>query len=138
MLIAGLVHDLGHDGFTNSYHQNAVTTRGISSNDNSIQETFHASELFKILAEPDCNIVEHLTRDQFKVFRKRVIGMILATDMAKHKADLTLLERSIIEHEIDPNREKLEMEVFRLSEVEKVFVDQQFYMECCLHACDVS
>lgn len=98
MLVAGLAHDLGHDGFTNGYHQNAVTDRGISSNDKSIQEFFHTAELFKILAEPESNMIEKLTRDQFKVFRKRVLGMILATDMAKHKADLTLLEQSIVEN----------------------------------------
>ena len=63
MLVAGLAHDLGHDGFTNGYHQNAVTDRGISSNDKSIQEFFHAAELFKILADPESNMIEKLTRD---------------------------------------------------------------------------
>ena len=43
-------------------------------------------------------MVDSLSRDQFKVFRKRTVGMILATDMAKHKADLTLLEQLIVEH----------------------------------------
>jgi len=29
------------------------------------------------------------TRDEFKTFRKRVVGMILATDMARHVTDLS-------------------------------------------------
>lgn len=29
------------------------------------------------------------------------------------------------------------MQEFRHDDVEKVFVEQQFVMECCLHACDV-
>ena len=32
-LMAGVCHDLGHDGFTNSYHVNAITKRAIDSND---------------------------------------------------------------------------------------------------------
>jgi len=32
-LIAAVCHDLGHDGFTNSYHINATTSRAIDSND---------------------------------------------------------------------------------------------------------
>lgn len=35
-LIAAVCHDLGHDGFTNSYHVNAITLRAINSNDVSV------------------------------------------------------------------------------------------------------
>ena len=37
-----------------------------------------------------------MTTDEMKVFRKRVIGCILATDMAKHAADLSAL-KSLVE-----------------------------------------
>ena len=36
MIIASTCHDLGHDGFTNSYHLNAITSRAINTNDVSI------------------------------------------------------------------------------------------------------
>ena len=36
MIIAATCHDLGHDGFTNSYHVNAITQRAINTNDVSI------------------------------------------------------------------------------------------------------
>ena len=42
------------------------------------------------------NFIENLTTDEKKVFRKRVIGCILATDMSKHAADLSSL-KSIVE-----------------------------------------
>ena len=48
-ILAGVCHDLGHDGYTNSYHVNAITMRAINSNDVSVQETFHAAEFFRIL-----------------------------------------------------------------------------------------
>jgi hypothetical protein len=50
-LTAAISHDLGHDGFTNSYHVNVVTQRAIDSNDVSVQEHFHAAELFRILSK---------------------------------------------------------------------------------------
>lgn len=36
-----------------------------------------------------------MTKQEFKLFRKRVIGMILATDMAKHASDLAQLKTMI-------------------------------------------
>ena len=35
-LTAGVCHDLGHDGYTNGYHINAVTDRAIRFNDISV------------------------------------------------------------------------------------------------------
>lgn len=49
LIISAVCHDLGHDGFTNSYHINAITRRAIDSNDVSVQESFHVAELFRIL-----------------------------------------------------------------------------------------
>lgn len=49
ILIAATCHDLGHDGYTNTYHVNTISRRAIDSNDNASQETYHASELFRIL-----------------------------------------------------------------------------------------
>lgn len=89
LITAAVCHDLGHDGFNNNYHTNAVTKRAIDSNDISVQETFHAAELFRILNKSDSNFLEMLSQQEFKIFRKRVIGLILATDMAKHVSDLS-------------------------------------------------
>ena len=41
-----------------------------------------------------------MTKQEFKLFRKRVIGLILATDMAKHATDLAQLKTIIINNEI--------------------------------------
>lgn len=95
-ITAALCHDLGHDGFTNGYHVNAFTERAIRYNDVSVQENFHVAEAFAIIKKDETNFLESLTSDEMKVFRKRVIGCILATDMAKHAADLSAL-KSLVE-----------------------------------------
>ena len=43
-LTAGMCHDLGHDGFTNQYHINAVTDRAVLYNDISVQENYHVAQ----------------------------------------------------------------------------------------------
>ena len=45
--------------------------------------------LFRIIRNKQYNFVEDLSSVEFKLFRKRIIGLILATDMAKHVADLS-------------------------------------------------
>ena len=95
MLIASACHDLGHDGFTNSYHTNAITQRAINSNDISIQEHYHAAQLFKTMQEDDCNFLERLCRTEFIHFRKRVTSLVFATDMSKHATMITSLKQVV-------------------------------------------
>lgn len=94
-LIAAACHDLGHDGFTNNYHVNAITHRAIDCNDSSAQENFHAAQTFRILAKKECDFLGLLSRAEFLHFRKRVIGLILATDMTKHAAMITSMKQLI-------------------------------------------
>ena len=50
--------------------------------------------------EQELNFLEEISRDQYKVFRKRVIGLILATDMARHVADMASFNAILSEHDI--------------------------------------
>lgn len=135
-LIAAMCHDLGHDGYTNAYHVNTFTDRAIRSNDISVQEMFHVAETFIILKKEENNFIEQLTPDEFKIFRKRVIGCILATDMAKHAADLSAL-KSTIETKQIKNGVNADQMINKENE-NSIFKSQQFLLECALHACDVS
>jgi hypothetical protein len=96
-MISSACHDLGHDGFTNGYHVNALTSRAVDSNDVSVQETYHVAQLFHILLRNKSNFTIKLTREEFKIFRKRTLGLILATDMARHSADLSSLNNLLSE-----------------------------------------
>jgi hypothetical protein len=57
-LIGALCHDLGHDGFTNLYHINAITDRAIRYNDQSVQENYHVAEAFSIIKRDETNFLE--------------------------------------------------------------------------------
>jgi 3',5'-cyclic-nucleotide phosphodiesterase len=62
MIIAGVCHDFGHDGYNNAYHVNANTMRSIRYTD-SVQENYHAAESFQLLMKPDNNFLEALSRE---------------------------------------------------------------------------
>ena len=65
-----------------------------------MQEVYHSAELFRILSEDKYNFARRLRKDEFRVFRRRVIGLILATDMANHMSHLNSLNAVIGENNI--------------------------------------
>ena len=58
IIIAGLGHDIGHPGLTNTYHINGSTDMAITYNNISVLENFHASTLFKTIRKTESNIFE--------------------------------------------------------------------------------
>lgn len=89
LLIASACHDYDHDGMNNSYHVNAMSTRAIRYHDEAVQENYHAAESLTVLLNSENNFLENHEKEDIKLFRKRMVGFILATDMAKHMEDLT-------------------------------------------------
>lgn len=88
-ITAAACHDFAHDGFNNAYHVNFMTDRALRYHDKAVQENWHASESLKILLQPENNFVEEtFDAGEMKVLRKRMISMILATDMAEHMSAL--------------------------------------------------
>jgi hypothetical protein len=87
ILLAATIHDVGHDGFTNSYHKHVLTDRALSFNDQSIQENFHVWKIFsKMAADTEMNLFQSFSAIQFTEIRRLLILMILSTDMGKHFA----------------------------------------------------
>ena len=56
--------------------------------------------MFRILSNDKYNFCSNFKREEFVLFRKRVIGFILATDMANHASHLSSLNSIINENEI--------------------------------------
>ena len=70
------------------------------------------------------------------MFRKRVIGLILATDMAKHVSDLSQLKTMLADMGIKDGQN---LDKLTSTDDEAVlFQNQQIILENCLHSCDVS
>jgi len=89
LLLAAMVHDLGHDGLNNLYHKNAHTDRALAFNDQSIQENFHLHLLFSIMRQnPYIDLFRSFSQAQKLEMRSMIIDLVLRTDMSKHFVNL--------------------------------------------------
>ena len=84
IVISALGHDLGHPGYNNLYLINSKNELAIRYNDISVLENFHSSFLWSILNNSENNIFDKLEKGDYSNLRKRMISLILATDMANH------------------------------------------------------
>ena len=133
ILISALGHDLGHPGLTNPFHINSSSELAITYNDVSCLENFHASKLFRTIRNPETDIFEKLSVQDYKTIRKRMIGNILATDMANHGKIMTLIKSRIAINKAE-NKTKFEL----LSGNEKTkFEEQQSLFDFLIHAADL-
>ena len=96
-IISSICHDYNHDGFTNSFHINSMSELAIRYSDQSINENMHAAEAFAILNQKAYNFLHRFSRDEYKTFRIRFLGIILATDMARHTSDFTKMKELLDE-----------------------------------------
>ena len=83
-IIASLGHDIGHPGLTNRFLVNSREKLAMRYNDSAVLESMHVSLLYKIMHEPDRNLLIALDPDDWVSVRKLVISLILHTDMSRH------------------------------------------------------
>lgn len=83
-LIGAVCHDLGHPGTNNAFQVAAKTGVAIIYNDKAVLESYHASRAFSLLMQPEFNFVETMAPKEVADFRRIMIELILATDMARH------------------------------------------------------
>ena len=134
ILIAALGHDLAHPGFTNPYHINSSSELALTYNDFSCLENFHASTLFKTIRKPETDIFEKLSVQDYKTIRKRMIGNILATDMANHGKIMTVIKTKININ----NAEKKEMFELLSGNENTKFEEQQSLFDFMIHCADLA
>lgn len=101
-LVAALIHDYEHTGTTNNFHVMSGSDTAMLYNDRAVLENHHISAAFRVLKDDDCNILQNLSRDEYRELRTLIIDMVLATDMSFHfqqlknmKNLLTLAEPSV-------------------------------------------
>ena len=134
ILIAALGHDLGHPGLTNPFHINSSSELAITYNDVSCLENFHTSKLFRTIRNPETDIFEKLSVQDYKTIRKRMIGNILSTDMANHGKIMTVIKSRIAINKAE-NKTKFEL----LSGNEKTkFEEQQSLFDFLIHSADLA
>ncbi|EKX54147.1 hypothetical protein GUITHDRAFT_43702, partial [Guillardia theta CCMP2712] len=123
LLLAALVHDLGHDGLNNNYHKNSISQRALMYNDQSIQENYHLFLLFSSMdTNQEIDIFHNLSQENFLELRKAIIDMVLFTDMSKHFMLLKDLKETCEADSLD----------------EKLRGSSDLLLKAVLHVCDIS
>jgi hypothetical protein len=143
IIIAGLGHDLGHPGLTNTFQINSSSEMAITYNDSSCLENFHLAKLFKTIRKDETNIFEKLSLQDYKKIRKRMISEILATDMAIHGKVLNNIRSKIPDYLLQEKNEnnanklkKFEL-ITDLKNEETTSEEKQALLDYFIHAADL-
>lgn len=72
-----------------------MTDRAVRYHDKAVQENWHAAESLMLMGQDKNNWAEAYSIQEKKVLRKRIVGMILATDMADHMSHLQVMKYNI-------------------------------------------
>lgn len=89
--IGCLAHDIGHKAKNNSYNVAKKSKFALTALDESVMERHHLATLFKLLKRPENDIFAKLQPAEFSKMKKLLIGLILSTDVTKHKNQLQKL-----------------------------------------------
>ena len=85
-MFAAIVHDFEHLGLNNGFLVATQHPRALRYNDMHVNESHHVAAAFEVLLlEPDCNFLSALPPAVFAAFRKLVVALVGATDMAVDK-----------------------------------------------------
>jgi hypothetical protein len=133
-ILSAIVHDFKHTGQTNAYHINKQTDLALNYNDISVLENFHISETFKLLKNPKCDILANFNPSEVKLIRKRIVDMILATDMANHTRIYTSMKLKIENIKLG----SIDQLVKQLEFPSAKFDAKQDVLNYTLHAADIS
>lgn len=83
-LLAAVVHDFEHNGVSNDFHIKSLSEKAVTYNDKSVNEHHHVSAAFRVLLKPECNFLESMCKEEFRILRSLMVDLILATDMSEH------------------------------------------------------
>ena len=140
LFLACIVHDYKHPGYTNSYLVNTNDPIAIKYNGISVLEQYHISSAFKVLSKPNSNILSKLSKEEFRIIKKRMVDCVLSTDISKHESLYRSLSYKF--KQLKPLTEKTgntlcELMVQYVDEEEK-FNRQQEILNCIIHCSDLS
>jgi len=92
LLVVGLAHDVDHAGLNNTFHLKTDSPLGIvasATGSRSVLEIHHCQVAIEILSVSKNDITACLPHHERSLFFKRLVDLVLATDMSRHKEFLS-------------------------------------------------
>merc|ERR1719387_1572006 len=84
ILVAGMCHDVGHEGLNNDFYIKVKHHLAIRYNDESVLENMHAYLTFELTRIEANNWMKDLPESTYVIMRKIMVKAILHTDMKVH------------------------------------------------------
>ncbi|KAI9986375.1 hypothetical protein PInf_025315 [Phytophthora infestans] len=91
-LVAAAAHDISHPGVSNGFLIATKSNLAITYSDDSVLERMHVAELYRILSHVAFDVFSNMEAAERAECRKIIIGMILATDLARHFQRISVLK----------------------------------------------
>jgi len=121
IIIGGAIHDHEHPGFNNIYMVETSDEIAVRYNDVSVLENHHVASAFKLMKNYELNIFQLMERDDEKSIRKKMIGLVLATDMSKHFSEMGKYKSRVQAPDFDPSsgsdKESTMLLIFHMSDI---------------------
>ena len=160
VVIASICHDVGHPGMNNTFQINSQSEAALTYHDKSVLENYHIYLLFNTLKKQECNILisffnfdieENFNnfklneedkiiikkkKEDYNIFRRRIIESILATDMFFHSKVLNDVNTKLMLYK--DNKKINQDEVLIDPNSKKLFEDQQDVINLLIHSADIS
>ncbi|KAH7468470.1 hypothetical protein KRP22_012071 [Phytophthora ramorum] len=124
-LLAAIVHDVGHTSYSNNFHITINDELAVQYVYRSPLEHMHCALAFQLMKDPECNILQGLTKIEQQEVRNLITDMVLATDNSVHSAYLGKLDNLV--------RRSTE-EGWKTADPD----DDRLVLQMALHAADVS
>ncbi|KAG3108498.1 hypothetical protein PI124_g11934 [Phytophthora idaei] len=124
-LLAAIIHDVGHTSFSNNFHITVNDDLAVRYVYRSPLEHMHCALAFQLMKDPQCNILQGLTKVEQHEVRNLITDMVLATDNSVHSAYLGKLENLV---------RRATEEGWKAADPE----DDRLVLQMALHAADVS
>ncbi|XP_054719508.1 dual specificity calcium/calmodulin-dependent 3',5'-cyclic nucleotide phosphodiesterase 1-like isoform X2 [Uloborus diversus] len=118
-LFAAIIHDYEHTGTTNSFHVMSGSEVALLYNDRAVLENYHVCQSFRLMREEEHNILNNLSKEEYREFRSLVIEMVLATDMSSHFQQIKTMKTLLCHSDFSS-------------------MDKAKVLSLMLHCCDIS
>jgi len=111
-VLAGAMHDVGHPAVNNDFLVKTKDALALRYNDQSVLENYHVATSFELMHERGVDLLAHKlgAMPPTSALRRRIIDMVLATDMARHKQALEAVSMQLEAAESPEEVDKLPIE----------------------------
>lgn len=106
VLLAAAIHDIGHPATNNDFLVKTKADLALQYHDTAVLENFHLATAFQLMRSRSISMLDHnLPSPPVTSLRRRIVEIVLATDMAVHKKQVDDMARSVERH---TNRQEID------------------------------